>query len=64
MATPLELRKQTGLSRREVAHDLGITERALFDIEHGIATPRRLTAIALAAYYEVPVDDIDLEAVA
>lgn len=53
------LRKAVGKTRRQVAEDLGISERHLYRLERGQTPLRRVNAYAFADYYGVNVDDID-----
>lgn len=50
-----QTRKQQGLTIKEVAYTVGITEQALSYYEREEREPRRETWIKLADYYDVPV---------
>lgn len=60
MASLRELREKAGKTRVQVAADLDMSERHLYRLEHGYPIKKRV-ALAFAAYYGVPVDDIDYE---
>lgn len=50
-----QVRKQKGLTVKEVAYTVGITEQALSYYEREEREPRRETWLKLADYYNVPV---------
>lgn len=50
-----QVRKQKGLTIKEVAYTVGITEQALSYYEREEREPRRETWLKLANYYDVPV---------
>lgn len=45
-------------SQQEVADAVGITKQALWNYENGRRIPRDKVKIALANYYQVPVQDL------
>ncbi len=52
-----ELRRERGLSRRELAELSGVTVRTIARIERGVGGPsRRSTLLALALALDAPVD--------
>jgi len=54
-----EARDRAGLTRDDLARRAGVSTRAVYDIEHGIAIPRRSTRMVLAVAVGVHRDQID-----
>ncbi len=52
------LRRQKGLSMKEVAEDLGIRLTIYNDLELGLRLPRLLEAKAIADYYGIKIEDL------
>ena len=61
MATLTQLRERTGKTRARVAAELDMSERHLYRLEKGDSPLRRITALAFAEYYGVPVDEIETQ---
>jgi len=59
MDSILELREKAGKPRSHVAADLKLSERHLYRLEKGVSPLRKMTALAFAEYYGVPVDAIE-----
>jgi transcriptional regulator with XRE-family HTH domain len=59
-----ELREQRGLTRQQVATDLGISERTVIRHEDGTTPLRRVHLLAYADYYGVAVDSLTTTVVA
>ena len=53
-----ELRRERGLSQRELGDILGLSASAISTIERGAAIPTIRLANVLALFFEVPVDEI------
>lgn len=54
-----KLRKERGVSRREVAIATGLTENTIYTIEAGVAAnPRLETLKAIADYYGISIDEL------
>ncbi|UOF90845.1 helix-turn-helix domain-containing protein [Fodinisporobacter ferrooxydans] len=51
-----ELRRNTGVSQKELANHIGVTERALRFYETGDREPTIDQLIALAQYFQVSLD--------
>lgn len=51
----LEIREETGLSRRELAEKLGCTPTSLWKIENGRVSPKKSTIDKLCALLGVPL---------
>jgi transcriptional regulator with XRE-family HTH domain len=58
------IREERKLSRREVATQIGMSEKQLERWETGVTEVKRLHLIALADVYEVSVEDLEEPAVA
>ncbi len=52
-------RVNAGLSAKEVATHLGITEDTLYNYERGKSSPNIITALAMAKLYGRTVEEID-----
>lgn len=59
MFTMKSARVNAGLSVREVATELGLTEDTIYNYESGKSSPNIITAIAMAKLYGRTVEEID-----
>lgn len=62
VSTVKEHRERLGLTQAQLAHEAGVTEKTVRDIEKGSAVPRLDTARRLARSLGVSVDDLTPEA--
>lgn len=53
-----ELRRKKGVTQRQVAADIGVTPASISAFEKGTKTPQLETAIKLAEYYDVSLDNL------
>jgi transcriptional regulator with XRE-family HTH domain len=53
-----ELRKQSGLTQKQVADELGIKQSNISDWENNVSRPEYENLIQLAKLYEESIDDI------
>lgn len=53
-----ELREGRGLTQKELADALGVTQQAVQQYEHGTIKPTVTTAIAMAEFFGCSVQDI------
>lgn len=51
-----DLRKRTGMTQKEIAHELNITDRTYGHYETGKREPSIDTLIKIAKYYNVSID--------
>lgn len=56
MKNLVELRNSKDLSQRQIAKDLGITDKAYWSYENGRTEPNIETLIKLADYFDVSLD--------
>lgn len=59
MFTMKSARVNAGLSVKEVASNLGLTEDTIYNYESGKSSPNIITAIAMAKLYGRTVEEID-----
>ena len=53
-----DLRRQKGVTQKQVAESTGVTSAAISAFEKGIKTPQLDTAIKLASYFSVSLDEL------
>ena len=53
-----ELRERNGLSQADLGRAVGVTRQTIISIEKGHYDPKLPLAFKLAAFFEVPVDDL------
>ncbi|MGC8590394.1 helix-turn-helix transcriptional regulator [Athalassotoga sp.] len=53
-----ELRESKGLSRSKLARILNIDTMTIYNVEKGRCRPQPKTAIALAKFFEIPIEEI------
>lgn len=54
------VRQSKGLSRRQVARDLGLNYSTLYRLEEGKTEPTLENLVSLARYYDLSLDNIFL----
>ncbi|HFI0587317.1 TPA: XRE family transcriptional regulator [Streptococcus suis] len=54
-----ELRLLNGLTRADLAKELGVTEQAIWQFETGVTLPKMKNKIAMARFFQVEVDYFD-----
>ncbi|HFI0402040.1 TPA: XRE family transcriptional regulator [Streptococcus suis] len=55
-----ELRLLNGLTRADLAKELGVTEQAIWQFETGVTLPKLKNKIAMARFFQVEVDYFDV----
>ena len=53
-----ELRKLKGVTQKQVAASVGMSDRAYRYLESGANNPSRMTITALAKYFDVAIDEL------
>lgn len=53
-----ELRRERGLSQKELARELGVTRQAVSKWERGVIAPATINLIALGRVYGIPLDEL------
>lgn len=53
-----EARERARLSREDLARRAGVSARQIYDIEHGLCSPRRATRAVLAVAVGMPREQI------
>lgn len=52
------LRERRGLSKSQLAHELGVTTPAVYHMESGIRKPSITMLVKLAIFFDVTIDEL------